>query len=132
MVVPSAFAANLGGFGEIAKAFGANELKPENGQQVNQYVQFIQDDCTIFFEMDGDDVKTISIDGKGDAFIAYCCAAFFLIDPKGDTTANYGQFITAYLLAHTTSDKYTYGKTSNGLPFGIKPENGIFSFVVMK
>ena len=132
LIVPSAFAVDYAGFSDIAAVFGASELDPSNGKQVGGNIQFILDNCSVGFSEENGELKAVFIDGKGDSFIAYCCAAFYLLDPDGDRMANYGQFITAYLLAHTTENEYTYGTTSNGIIFFIQPGNDSFSFMAVK
>lgn len=131
MVVPSAFAVDVSGFNDIAAVLGASELDATTAKKAGENIQFVQDGCSVGFSEENGKLSAIFIEGKGDSFIAYCCASFYLLDPDGDRTANYGQFLTAYLLAHTTTNEYTYGQTSNGKTFFIQPENGIYSFMVM-
>lgn len=132
MIVPSALAFDLDGYNNIATTFGANALNKKTAQKIKSFTSYSQDDCTISFEETGNDVTTIIIDGKGDSFIAYCCASFYLLDPSGDAKTDYGEFLAAYLMAHSTKDEYTYGETTNGIVFFIQPENNQFSFMVMK
>lgn len=123
-----AFAVDLDEFNIFASVIGAPELDSATAQNVNGYSRFIQGDCSIIFsEKDGK--SNIFVQGSGDEFLAYCCAAIHVFDLNGNTTSNHGQLLTMYFLAHTETEHQT-GQTSNGYFFFIEPREAGYMFMI--
>lgn len=129
-IIPACvFAIDIDEFNACSAVLGAKELDIANAESAGKYTRFTQDDCSIIFQEESGKLKNIFVEGKGDEYLAYCCAAIHVFDPKGDTTKNFGQLIIMYLTAHRTTEHQT-GQTSNGNYFFIEQtENGFMLMV---
>ena len=119
-------------FNVYAEVFGATGLEyPSTDIRENKqytYHVFNSDGCQIVFLYEFEKPAAISISGSGESFLAYCCAALQIIDPKGDRLPSYGNLLMCYMLANGSGEK-SNGYTSSGKLFEIdKKENG-FSFL---
>ena len=124
-----AFAIDIDEFNAFASVLGASELNMEESKTSGIHTGFMKDDCKIYFdEIDGK-LDGIYVDGQGDSFLAYCCAALHLFDPDGQTSINHGQLLTMYLMAHKT-DNYQTGQTQNGYYFFMEKQDGGFFFMI--
>lgn len=129
-LLPScAFALDLDEFNIFAAVVGAEELNIANGKTSGNYTGFVQGDCHIYFSEEGGKLTDIFVEGNGDDFLAYCCAAMHVFDPNGNTTNNHGQFLTMYFLAHMETEHQT-GQTSNGLFFFLEPSEKGYMFMI--
>ena len=122
-----AFALDLSEFNIFAAVVGAPELT--GGKTAGNYTGFVQDDCFVYFDESGNKLSGIYIEGKGDTFLAYCCAALHVFDPNGKTTVNHGQLLTMYLIAHKETEHQT-GQTTNGKYFFLEPSEKGFMFTI--
>ena len=123
------FALDLDEFNVFASTLGAQELDINEAKVSGKHTGFKKDDCYIYIDEDGGKISGIYVDGKGDNYLAYCCAAIHVFDPSGNTTQNHGQLLTMYLLAHKQKEHQT-GQTGNGYFFFIEPsENGFFFMI---
>ena len=124
-----ASALDLDEFNTCSVVMGASELDIANAKIAGQYTGFIQDNCFIYFDEEGGKLKNIFIDGQGDSFLAYCCAAIHVFDLNGDKTRNYGQLLIMYMLSHTEEGHRT-GQTSNGTFFFMEQSEKGFMFMI--
>lgn len=122
-----AFALDLSEFNLFAAVVGVPELT--GGKTSGNYTGFVQDDCFIYFDESGGKLSGIYIEGKGDTFLAYCCAAIHVFDKNGKTTVNHGQLLTMYLMAHTETEHQT-GQTTNGVAFFVEPSEKGYTFMI--
>ena len=129
-VLPAwAFALDLSEFNLFASILGAPELEMKNAKTSGKHTGFIQNDCYIYIDESNGKIDGIYIDGKGDEYLAYCCAAIHVFDPTGDTTKNHGQLLSMYLMAHTQAEHQT-GQTGSGYFFFIEPSDNGFFFLI--
>lgn len=124
-----ACALDLYEFNVFASVVGVDELDESAGKTAGKYTGFVKDDCHIYFVESDGKLTNIFIEGKGDNFISYCCAAIHVFDVNGNKTSNHGQFLTMYLIAHTQEGHQT-GQTSNGYYFFIEPSEKGFTFMI--
>ena len=124
-----AFALDLQDFNDYAAVLGASEIDIKQAKKSGKYTGIVSDDCSIYFVEENEKLQSIIIDGKGDSYLAYCCAAIRTFDPSGSTTQNHGQLLTMYLLAHNASEHQT-GQTSNGIFFFVEPSKTGFLFMI--
>ena len=129
MLPACASALDLEEFNAMAYVLGASEIDVSALKTAGKYSGIVQDECSLYFEETAGKLSGIYIDGTGDKFLAYCCAAIRVFDPTGSTTANHGQLLTMYLMAHTHKDHHT-GQTSNGYYFFIEPSETGFLFII--
>ena len=123
-----AVALDLSEFNACSAVLGAPELDLSDAKTVDEYTRFISDKCFIFFVEDGGNLQSIYIDGQGDSFLAYCCAALHLFDPSGSTN-NHGQLLTMYLMAHRDAE-HQAGQTTNGLFMFVEPSDNGYLFMI--
>ena len=126
-----AFALDLSEFNIYASVLGSPEINEDELKSSGKYKGITQGDSNIYFEEDENELNSIFVDGNGEDFLAYCCAAIHVFDPNGDTTRNHGQLLTMYFLARTKTEHQT-GETSNGLYFFIEPSEKGFLFMIGK
>lgn len=129
-IIPAcAFAIDLEEFNVFASVLGAQEIDESALKVAGKYMGIVQTDCNLYFEEEEGKLKSIFIDGKGEDFLAYCCAAIHVFDPDGNTTTNHGQLLSMMLLARTSKEHQT-GQTSTGYYFFIEPSEKGFLFLI--
>lgn len=122
-------AIDLEEFNVMAGVLGAAELDMANAKKADNHIGFTQDGCFVYFDEKDGEIANIFIQGEGDVFLSYCCAAIHVFDPDGSTTQNHGQLLTMYLMAHTSSE-YQTGQTSTGNFFFLEASDGMYMFMI--
>ena len=125
-----AFALDLDEFNVFASVVGVSELDINEAKVSDFHYGFVKEGCKIYIdEKVKGKIDGIYIIGKGDSFLAYCCAAIHVFDQHTSSSSNYGQLLTMYLMAHTT-EEYQAGETQNGYLFFIQKTDGEYMFLI--
>ena len=128
MITPSALALDLTDFNMYAEIFGENELKGGvSSQTKNGVFTFFnfEGGQVAFREVDGS-INSISVYGKGDIFITYCCAAIMAIDQDSSHAVQNFGFFTFYLQmkkGNMDGEKDEIFSLANGSTCGISSDD---------
>ncbi|MBO6093422.1 MAG: hypothetical protein J6P40_07360 [Oscillospiraceae bacterium] len=117
-------------FNVYAEVCGATVLDRSSGFTSDQYTMYNQDDCQITFKIEDGATKIIFVEGKGDAFLAYCAAALYVMNPSDDSTINNGRVLTAYFLAHNDKEQHPSVFGDNIIAFMQQNKDGDYTFGV--
>ena len=102
LIPACASAINITMFNEFVSFFGEEKL--ESGKEINESIVFSSNGCLILFEEDETgNIKTITVGGSGDSFLAYSLAAVMYFD---QSTANFeknaGKLFVAFLMCRAS------------------------------
>ena len=129
MIPAFSFAVDLDEFNTFSSVLGASELDMNEAKVSGKHIGFVKDGCNVYIDEVNGKIDGIYIQGQGDSYLAYCCAAVHVFDPNGNTTQNHGQVLTMYLMAHETNE-YMTGQTQNGYYFFIQKQDNGFFFLI--
>lgn len=131
MTISPVYAFDHFNFSIYSMLFGASDIDDTQADIINDCARYYQDDCVITFRFDGEEVKTIMIEGEWDKFLAYCYGALFQFDPDSKNAAeNGGKLLGNYLLAHNPDREPRAEYTVVGIPFKVTKKEAGYSFII--
>lgn len=118
-------------FNIYASMFGAEEIDFSKPQTVNGKDVFPAGEGFVGLESGSGATVSISVSGKGDAFLIYSMAAISIIENNNTNfVANCGQLLSSYLMAQKGTERTSM--TKDGHFFTIQPYNDMFLFVIVR
>lgn len=117
-------------FNIYASMFGAEEIDFSKTQTVNGKDVFHAGDGFVGLESANGITTSVSVSGKGDAFLFYSMAAISIIENNNTNfVANCGQLLSSYLMAQKGTERTSM--TKDGHFFTIQPFEDGFLFVIV-
>lgn len=118
-------------FNIYASMFGAEEMDFSKPQTVNGKDVFPAGEGFVGLESTNGTTTSVSVSGKGDAFLIYSMAAISIIENNNTNfVANCGQLLSSYLMAQKGTERTSM--TKDGHFFTIQPYNDMFLFVIVR
>jgi len=131
LTVSPVYAFDHDNFSIYSMLFGASDIDDTQADIINDCARYYQDDCIITFRFDGEEVKTIMIEGEGDKFLAYCYGALFQFDPdSANADRNGGRLLGSYLMGHEQNFNGNIQYTVSGVPFKVEKKEEGYSFLI--